>query len=74
MKEEGHLYLRQKVIKQNDQSSLWTMSEEENSNDYFENIKLKSHKTLTIYEYHVAYNISYGVPVLCLNIWNSGNN
>ncbi|VEN37058.1 unnamed protein product [Callosobruchus maculatus] len=24
---------------------------------------------LLIFEYHVAFNISYGVPVLCFNVW-----
>ncbi|XP_076250026.1 autophagy-related 10 [Rhynchophorus ferrugineus] len=26
-------------------------------------------KVLVTFEYHIVYNISYGVPVLCFNIW-----
>lgn len=26
-------------------------------------------KTIVTFEYHIAYNISYGVPVLCFNVW-----
>lgn len=28
-------------------------------------------KNVNICEYHITYNHSYGVPVLCFNIWNS---
>lgn len=28
-------------------------------------------KSVNICEYHVTYNHSYGVPVLCFNVWNS---
>ncbi|XP_030751232.1 ubiquitin-like-conjugating enzyme ATG10 [Sitophilus oryzae] len=30
---------------------------------------LDGSKTLVTFEYHVAYSLSYGVPVLCFNIW-----
>lgn len=35
--------------------------------------KFDSEIIITI-EYHIGYNISYGVPILCFNAWKQGTN
>jgi hypothetical protein len=29
-------------------------------------------KSIVVFEYHIAYNINYGVPVLCFVAWKQG--
>lgn len=35
-------------------------------------VKEPDEKVIVAFEYHVAYNINYGVPVLCFLAWKQG--
>ncbi|XP_066153934.1 ubiquitin-like-conjugating enzyme ATG10 [Euwallacea fornicatus] len=52
----------------------WTLNEKQNC-DNGKYITKKStvslNHTIVIFEYHIAFHISYNVPVLCVNVWKS---